>query len=58
MQLLRAQELAVEFDKTLRAGVDHMLDLFNARGYYEESLFPAQIAEIEESDFIEFYLDN
>ena len=61
MQLDRAKALALEYGKKLVQGEDYSLDLHTnimrgVRWEYEDSLHPKQIAEMEEEDFIEYYL--
>ena len=56
MNIQRAQELTKAYKMTLVQGPDYALELYFLDEYIGE-LYPAQIAEMNEDDFIEFYLD-
>ena len=57
MQLDRAIDLAKQRSMKLSADVDNMFNLYNVYGEYLDTLYLAQIRELQEDDFISFYLD-
>lgn len=59
MQIDRAKQLAVEYGKRLSEGTRVFeLNLYDTNGSYVDSLHQKQILELEEDDFIQFYLEE
>jgi hypothetical protein len=58
MQVDRAIELAKKHSMKLSADVDNMFNLYDIDGNYIDTLYLAQIRELQEDDFIDFYLDE
>ena len=58
MQIQRAQELASSYQLELAHTENQCLELRTLEGKYIDTLYSAQIGEIEEEDFIEFYLKD
>ena len=56
MNIQRAQQLTKSYMMSLVQGPNYVFELYY-RGDYIGELYPAQIAEMEEADFIEYYLD-
>jgi hypothetical protein len=58
MQVDRAKQLAVQYGKRLNEGLAYELNLYDEGGDYVDTLHQKQILELEEDDFIEFYLQD
>lgn len=58
MDVIRAKQLAEQYGKKLVQGTSAWdLDLFE-NGEYIDTLHTKQIGELDEDDFIEFYLED
>ena len=57
MNIQRAQYLTKSYGMSLIQGPDYVLELYHI-GEYIGELYPAQIAEMDEEDFIEYYLTD
>jgi hypothetical protein len=57
MNIQRAQQLTKSYGMSLVQGPDYVLELYHI-GEYIGELYPAQIAEMDEEDFIEYYLTD
>lgn len=56
MNIQRAQQLTKSYMMNLVQGPNYVFELY-FKGQYIGELYPAQIAEMEEQDFIDYYLD-
>lgn len=57
MNIQRAQELSNQYQMTMVQGLDYVFELY-FRGKFIGELHPAQIGEMNEEDFIMYYLDE
>jgi hypothetical protein len=57
MQIDRAKQLAEEYGRRLSEGVGYNMNLYDGGGRYIDTLHQKQILELDEDDFLEFYLD-
>lgn len=59
MQVDRAKELAEQRGKRLSEGTRaYELNLYDEQGDFVDTLHQKQILELDENDFIEFYLED
>jgi len=59
MNVDRAKELAVQYGQSLSEGTRaYELNLYDGDGQFVDTLHQKQILELDEDDFIEFYLKD
>lgn len=58
MRLDRIHEITKSFGFYLKASSSYEYDLFDNQGRYVDTLHGNQINELQETDFIEFYLKD
>ena len=58
MHIVRAKDLISLYQLDLRQTSDHCFDLLTLEGRYIDTLYYSQIGEMQEEDFIAYYLDE